>query len=294
MTIKPIINIHTVVSLNSLKYFKYFINNHIKKSSNKSQLRFYAHCTDYQAFQELAKNNTVEVFDSFAHPKNFPSGSIRELLRKWKTFFKISSKAAGSGGHLVGLNSIQNNLKKGEINIIADADTVMLFNKWDLEIIKLLNTYGVIGTPYEDIGGFSSGNSIYQTYKQKPNVVWMAMSPKFPWNQLSLDHKKNINIKIINNKLSRLYNLPVGYELVRDVGWRIPSFLEDNNIPYKSFVQIKPTSQAVQVIKTGIDYHEEYHLDGIVFLAHQRGSNQHPFRGNKISKSFYDACEGLL
>ena len=167
----------------------------------------------------------------------------------------------------------------------------MLLKNWDLKIIELLADYGIVGTPYEDIGGFSSGSSIYQTYKDKPNVVWMALSPKYPWSSLSFNHIKNKNLLINNEYLSELYNLPVGYELVRDVGWEIPLFLEENNIQCRAFKQIKPTSPKIKVLKTGIDYHEEYHLDDSVVLAHQRGSNHHPFRGNEISRTFYDACE---
>ena len=43
------ISVHTVVSSNSIKYFKYLVENYTKKKSSDSELIFYAHCTDNSA-----------------------------------------------------------------------------------------------------------------------------------------------------------------------------------------------------------------------------------------------------
>jgi hypothetical protein len=82
--------------------------------------------------------------------------------------------------------------------------------------------------------------------------------------------------------------------MVCDVGWKMPGFLAQYNIPYKVLKQVKPTSEEASAIKTGNDYHEEYQLDGTPFLGHQRGSHKHPFRGNEISESFYNACDSYI
>jgi hypothetical protein len=182
----------------------------------------------------------------------------------------------------------------GALDIIADTDTVMLQRDWDRAIAGLLETTGIVATCYEDIGGFSSGAGKVQTYKRKPSLTWFALSPKYDWRGLDPRPAKQRTIVIASDELAKLYNLPIGYELVRDVGWLVPAFLHENKIPFTVFDQIKPTSSASMALKTGIDYHEEYHMAGHPVLAHQRGSHKHPFRGNDISRSFYDSCDAYM
>ena len=38
------------------------------------------------------------------------------------------------------------------------------------------------------------------------------------------------NLKIVNKELSDTFNLPIGYELVRDVGWRLPIIIYEKII----------------------------------------------------------------
>ncbi|MEK9569976.1 MAG: hypothetical protein VW124_13275, partial [Paracoccaceae bacterium] len=195
--------------------------------------------------------------------------------------------------HSAGLSSALS-MTGGAIDVIADTDTVMLQRNWDRLVAEMLDKTGIVATCYEDIGGFSSGTGKVQTYKRKPSLTWFALSPKYYWRGLDPRPAKQSNIAITNDELSQLYNLPIGHELVRDVGWHVPAYLHENNIPFLVFDQIKPTSSASTALKTGVDYHEEFHLKGVPFLAHQRGSHKHPFRDNDISCSFYNSCDAYM
>lgn len=286
--------IHTIVSENSLKYFEYMDYNFRSLASDETRLSVVAHCLDEPSASYLSdKKNGPKVVKVYRETRHFVTTSFKERVRVLATKIGFNFRIAGSNGHSAGLSSALSMTGKG-IDIIADTDTVMLQPHWDLIVSELLESNGIVGTCYEDIGGFSSGNGKIQTYKRKPSLTWFALSPKFCWRRLDPSPAKHKNLPINDDETSKLYNLPIGYELVRDVGWRVPNYLEEYDIPFLVFDQIKPTSDQAMALKTGIDYHEEYHLDGMPFVAHQRGSHQHPFRGNDISQSFYDSCDEYM
>jgi hypothetical protein len=94
-------------------------------------------------------------------------------------------------------------------------------------------------------------------------------------------------LKIDNQYLSDIFGLPIGFSLLKDVGWELPFFLHDNQIPFKIFEHIKPTDSKSIVLKGAYPYHDEFHLNGIPFLVHQRGSMKHVYRLDSISRDFY-------
>lgn len=291
-----IINIHTIVAKNSLLYFYYMVKNYQSLASGDNHLKFIAHCLD-EATSIQIKNELPDcmVVKVYKEPKFFVIQTWRDTLRFLKAKLGIYTPMSGSNGHSAGLSSALSMVTPGlGVNIIGDTDAVILKKNWDIDLIQLLETYGILATCYEDVGGFSSGNGKVQTYKAKPNLTWMALSPIFDWAKFDPRPNKYKNIKIDSDSLSELYNLPLSFEMVCDVGWKMPSFLAQYNIPYKVFKQVKPTSDEARAIKTGNDYHEEYQLDGTPFLGHQRGSHKHPFRGNEISESFYNACDSYI
>jgi hypothetical protein len=185
----------------------------------------------------------------------------------------------------------------GDIHIICDSDTVVLAKGWDdyvrCELIdKML---GTMGATYEDVGGFSSGGGNVQTYKGAPNVVWMALSPTCRWRDLRAIPAKGDDIHITNEGQAKMYGLPIGYHVLRDVGWQIPEYLASRGITHVGWKQRKGTKDAT-VIKDLSDYHEEFQVtaDNVPFVVHQRGSLRHSYRGDRIGQNFYNTVEKYL
>jgi hypothetical protein len=290
---KKVIKIHVTVSKNSLPYYKYLVENFVLLSSGRNDLLFFAHCLDADSFHDLklhqATNTLIKVYKS---PKFFVCQNFRDKFWRIACYFGLYRAMRGSNGHAAGLNSSLS-LTGGAIDIITDSDIVMLTRNWDVWVVDTLKVYGIVGTSYEAIGGISSGSGFVQTYKDKPTLTWCALSDAYDWRHLDTAPEKSSNIKIDSPELSALYNLPVGFELVRDAAWKVPGYLSDRSIPYMVLKQVKSDAKVAH-IKSGESYHEEYQLDGVPILAHQRGSHQHVFRESAISASFYDACEAYL
>lgn len=258
------INIHVTISNFSFPYFEYMKQNYLN-TATKHKLIFYCYCLDDESYK---KSSNVSI-------------AIK------------AQPGTGTTGHCNGIKEALSNLKNtthDSIDIISDCDTVMLANSWDVITENILKYVGILGTSYERIGGYSSGNCDIQTYKNKPNATWIAMSKKYDFSKMDMKPDKGNHLIISNEELSELYQLPIGYKLLKDSGWQIPSYLKDNNIPYKSLVQEKPTDNA-KIIKTGDNCHEEYHLDGEPFLAHQRGSLSRGYRQHQLSKLFYNVLD---
>jgi hypothetical protein len=206
----------------------------------------------------------------------------------------MTDGGSGSIGHALGIRSILSNLKIGEINVVSDSDCVVLTRDWDHKITDLMREYKAIGTTYEDIGGFSSGDGNVQTYKRIPNFTWIALSPDYEWDFDAMCDK-NSNLLIDTPELSDTFNLPIGYELFREPIWKFPVYLRENAIKHYPLVFVRPTSENARAITTGEDYHTEYQLnDGTPFVGHQRGSLSKAFREHHLSKTFYNACENYL
>lgn len=202
----------------------------------------------------------------------------------------------GSVSHGLMLQHAVSMLDDGDIHLIADTDTVVLARGWDdyLRIQLLDKRIGVVGATFEDIGGFSSGSEPGQMFKKIPYTAFMALSPLHRWRDLDLTSQKNeANIPITDPTMSLIYNLPVGFTVLRDVGFRIPPYLHDHGINYTGWEQLKGSKTAL-VLKGLNDYHEEYHVEnGVPFVIHQRGSLRHPFREG-MSTAFYAAADAWL
>jgi hypothetical protein len=182
------------------------------------------------------------------------------------------------------------------INVLSDTDVAIVKRDWDVDLKRRMIVQGtqIYGTQLEAIGGFSTGSTLYQQYKKKPSTTWLAFAPNVSTKGLSMLPQKEEDLKITNEVLSRLYNLPVGFHLVRDTGWQIPKFIADNKLRYDVLEIIKPSSDQAVVLKGLSDYHDEFHDHGVPFLVHQRGSMRHFFRRDDHSKYFYDAIERYL
>lgn len=259
-----IINIHATVSSFSVPFYEYMRENY-SSMATKHAISFYCYCLDNESYNSVSNTST---------PIRVPDGS-------------------GTTGHCNAVRVALSNFEKTDpdsIDIIADTDTAMLVKGWDETTVDILKNVGVFGSSYERIGGRCSGSGKVQTYKDKPSFTWFAASKKYSFSAMDVTPEKGSNLQISNPELSALYNLPVGYELLRDTGWQIPSYLNNNQIPFKILVQEKPTDNA-KVLKTGDNYHEEYQLDGFPFMAHQRGSLSKAYRKHELSQKFYDCLD---
>jgi len=206
-----------------------------------------------------------------------------------------ADRQRGSFGHAMAINHMLKMTGDGSIHIIMDSDSVTLAKGWDTYINERFNysNLGCIGTRYEDIGGFSSGTSKFQTYKSAPNFIWMALSPRHYWGDLDAEPQKHIPIDITTEEMSKIYGLPIGYQVLCDGAWRLPEYLHKHKFTYEGFRQIKPSSQESVVLHGLSDYHEEYHVNGKPFVIHQRGSSKHVYRQG-VSKDFYAGADRYL
>lgn len=266
------INIHATVSDNSLRYFDYVCENYKGLAEDASRLRFFTYCLDTRAHRVLSADRRVEQSIAMEYGR-------------------------GSTGHAKSVDAAIANLVAGEINVISDTDIAIVKQDWDRIVTKLLlgeDGVGIIGVPYEGLDGFSSGSEKHQTYKNQPTTTWMAVSPQHDFSGLSVMPDKDNVIEITTEELSAIYQLPVGFTVLKDVGWQIPGFLHDHEIPYLTLDIIKPASAAAKVLKGCSPYHDEFQLAGEPFIVHQRGSMKHRFRIDPLSAGFYDACDAYL
>lgn len=261
-----IIRIHVPLARNAIPYYNYMRKNYASLCSSETKLEFYVH--------SIEGDLKVEADKQF-----------------------ICETSRGSNGHAIGITSALSQPVTEDIKVIADSDTVMLAKDWDLRLKILFSqyqNYGIVGTSYERIGGFSTENITRQAYKFKPTLTWAAMSPKYDFSKMMTMPAKHENVPIDTLEKSMLYNLPMGYELFRDAAWQVPEYLQDNKIPYVYLENFRPTQSQSLAVKSGNDYNEEFQLWGVPFVGHQRGSNKRAFRGCAESVGFYDAIERYL
>jgi hypothetical protein len=287
--------LHCVVCDNAIDYFKYLIANYRDLASPQAKIEIVAHCTDDASFRLVLEQKLADhAVAVHRRPEFYVYGNRVDVLNRIKLFLGGNPILSGSSGHSAGVNSAFKMTGGGKIDIIADTDTVIVYPQWDKLIEELLQTNAIIGTSYEDKGCFSSGGGQVQTYKSSPNLTWMALSPRYPFHQVDASHRLYRHEPIKTQEQADLYGLQVGEKLLCDVGWKIPAFLKEHNVSAKVFKQLKPGSPNCKVILTANDYNEEFQLDGVPVIVHQRGSRKHPFRTQPLSAPFYDAAERYL
>lgn len=274
------IHIHSSTDKSTLGYLQFMWDTMRRLANHPNKLSLTVHC--------LGPSATDRALELLA-------GDVRTINVGRPSWMKPDEPLAGSSGHAACVESALALTNDGSIHVIADSDTVMLAKGWDdyVRLRLLVDGIGLLGVTYEDIGGFSSGASASQTYKRIPNVVWMAMSPKYSWVDLKVQPFKGRDEAVTTPELSTIYNLPVGHRVLRDVAWQIPQYIHQRHIKYDGLPQLKPSKNAL-VLKGLNDYHEEYHADGRPFVAHHRGSLRHGYRSDKISKTFYDTIDTWL
>jgi len=259
--------IHIITSSKTMGYHDFCVNNHLSLADKPTEIEFLSHCMDEGCLSSAKRT----------------SGNS-----------KLTGGGTGSVGHALGIQSVLSNLAPGMINIVSDSDCIVLKKGWDTTIRNLMSEYKIIGSTYEDIGGFSSGSGLGQTFKRIPNFTWVALSPDFSWDFDAMCQKQDL-LLIDTQELSETFNLPIGYSLFREPIWKLPVYIRENKVKHYPLVFVRPTSGNARAVTTGEDYHTEYQLnDGTPFVAHQRGSLSKEFRQHHLSKTFYDACEKYI
>lgn len=269
------ITVHFTVSANSTSYLKYAYLSYINLARSRAGLNFHFYCLDFLSYI------TVKYWE--INCKHYFVG-----------------RASGSLGHANAIDYAIQKFDTKSINIISDTDVAVVKSGWDSDLFELFEArkLHVIGAQYENIGGFSTGASKVQTYKNKPSATWIAFSPLASRvaksENLSMKPHKEGNLPINSAFLSDMYGLPIGFELVRDVGWQIPKFIEQHNISSTVFEHRKPSHELAQVLIGSSEYHDEFHLNGIPFLVHQRGSRHKIYKVDSDSKVFYEAVDKFM
>lgn len=291
-----IMNFHVVVSKQTIPYFQYQMANVRHTADDPDRIFFYCYALDQETWENFSccpwVVKTMPVYQNvWAYRK--------KTLGEWITFltwlFLRKPRLVGSNGHAAGLAGMARTMEHivGH-HIVADVDTIMLQKNWDTKLIRMFEEYDLMGAPYEPIGGFSSGSAKVQTYKDFPTAVWVALKAGQPWQEMNWWPEKEANITINSKELSETYNLPEGYEVVRDVGWHLCPFAYERGLPALAFEHVKPSSSRVKVLKTDTDYNEEYQHEGDAWVGHQRGSSRNPFRQSDLSVNFFNAVENAV
>ena len=293
---EEILNVHVVVSEASHDFFEYQLGNYVETAARPGRLFFYCYALDEPTCDRYRSDRRLSLCAPvYANPRAYR----RKSWNDWKVFLRAMlmrrPALGGSNGHAAGLNHAGGVFARiAGHNIIADVDTVMLERGWDEHTVALLAEYDLFGAPYEDIAGFSSGDSKVQTYKAFACAVWVALAARVDFGAVDWMPAKERNVAIDSEELSRIYGLPVGYELVRDVGWELPGFVHARGLRHLALKHVKPSSPDCLVIRTGFDYNEEYQLEGAAMLAHHRGGSRIALRGNEMSNAFFDRVEEHL
>lgn len=197
----------------------------------------------------------------------------------------------GSVGHGTGLVKALQNAEPEHFNVICDSDTVVLQNGWDVWLRHKLLDVQVIGSAYEDIGSLCAGVGLEQCYKRSPNFSWIAFAPRCPLKKLDPLPSKHSNLTIDTEELSRMYHLPVGFSLLRDVGWRVPSWIKayDLKDDYLRNCRLQDEPGCEMASKSNELFKDK---DARLIVAHQRSSSKLKFMEGD-SKTFYE-CVGRL
>lgn len=287
------LNVHVVVDRKSVPYFVYLIQNFKHTAKRPERLRFHCYALDKISHKRFSIDDEVEVC-TYVPRRPDARAVIRAMgaKRRLKNFLKGQPILGGSGGHSLGLNAANWAMRKlNGHHVIADSDVALLTHDWDEKLIELFETYHVIGTTYEPEGGFSSGSGLVQTYKNFPNANWVALRSDMSLDEFNWMPRKNENLQIDTVERSTTFGLPLGYEMVCDVGWYFPEYCAKRGYSALSMEHVKPSSGKTQILMTNNDYNEEYWLFGRAFVGHQRGGSRHVFKQDPMSVAFYACVE---
>ncbi|MEM9296797.1 MAG: hypothetical protein AAGA64_00290 [Bacteroidota bacterium] len=214
----------------------------------------------------------------------------------WVQHLEFSQHNGGSGGHALAMHKALQVMKRDDINVLLDTDMVLLVKNWDLHIRNILEDSDLFGTSHLDYGLFGLGYGEVEDcqYGGVPNTSFFAMHPRHDFSDLDLTPDKSNILKIDSVELSLITSLPINTHCHRDTGWKVPFYVKEHNLRAKIVRHRKPRHHKCAILRNEMDYSEEFVLDNIPFVAHQRGSWKRPFRKDNLSREFYDAVELYL
>jgi len=251
---------------------------------------------------DLARDVDELEFNFYALELNAHGEQLLSILHKKLALeadrivvHRIEVPQTRSVGHGQAINAALTRIvtESKDINVLMDADSCIVARHWDVatNVMFSKTEISTFGTPYENPGEFSTGTGDIQTYKGIPNVIWMGLRPGVPWRDLDAMPMKS-DCPVLHGVQAAIHGLCDGTKLLKDVGWAIPGFIHGHNLQYVTMLHTKPTKPDAIVLKNlEWDYHEEYHLFGVPFVVHQRGSSKFTFRQPQKSAPFYDAID---
>lgn len=287
--------LHAVVCDNSIEYFSYMVSNHRAMASRHATISVIAHCTDPEAEKAVRASGLAEtIVPVYRHPSFFVVGSINYVPNLIKHLLGKPVVLGASSGHAAGLNSAFRLTGGDAYDVMADCDTVIVAPEWDVIVARALDEVGIIGASYEKIGGITSGDIDCQTYKDLPMLTWAALSPRADFRKFDASHRLLMRKPVRTTKQSAIYNLPVGWKVLCDVGWKLAPYLSRHSIKSATLTWVTPLSSEARVLGGTDNYHQEYHFGGEPFLVHQRGSHKYRFKSDELSRRFYRVAEQYL
>jgi len=257
-----VIHIHTAVVWNTIDYAYYMVQNAIDMAADPTKLRFSVYCLDKHAYEFVLSSSAFTELGVTVVPCVQPY------------------TGQGSAQHAAAIDQAISLFDPGVHNAILDGDTVLLRPGWDETIDGLFSTYDMVGVNYEPMLDDHA-------YQGTPTLAWIVIGKGTDLAGFSAAPAKGEPL-VIDYTTAVTYGLPVGSTMIRDTGWQLPKFAHDNGMKVLGLDVVAPT-----LFSPG-DPFLEYHLDGVPFVTHMQRSIRHPFRGDAVSRSFYDDCERFI
>ena len=273
------------------EYYYYFIDNLRKTTSNETQLH-------------------VKVITGPARGRGDLVLNDRQVRAIENTNVEVVR-----GDHLPNVGHSLNHLMsideqhEGDFTLISDIDVAIIKKDWDKDVMPLFKDFDVIGIPHEETKTFELGNGANNAHRPhgSPTIIWMIFKNNSIWKNLDFTHSKDEE-HCISEEESKLYNIPANSYLAKDIGWKIPKFLQENNI--KSHCLINLNRHSLQPRRIFADVPEnlpwgdgtnkqgwpcdEGYLGEIPLMLHQKLSQRWVFKQSNVSKVFYDKADEIL
>jgi hypothetical protein len=257
-------NIHVCVSSISFEYFKRMFQNYEKLKSSDYLLSWNFYCVDKQIFDYFDSQDAI-VYPVYGGQKGSDTHGKA---------FKLALQNMRTSG--------------GDFDVFADTDTMMVEKDWTATVEKQLQSVDIFATQFERVGSVCAGDGPIQMYKKLPALTWFAVSKKCDLSAMETSVDKQNHLLIDTEEKAKIYNLPIGFSVLRDTGWQIPEFIHNNHISYACLEMHKPNLDFVKVLSNKFTYSEENWIEGTErpFVCHCRGSCSKPVT-HELPTEFY-------
>ena len=282
---KKIVNINILTGVNpvNFEYFFYFIDNIRKLASGKHNINVSVLTGQGRGSRNVCSQDQIEKI-------------------------KTTGVEVVNGNHLFNLGESLNyllsidNQKTNDVTLISDIDVAIVRKNWDEYALEYLKKYDVIGLPNNEPTHIFEGSKTPDNahrYHNNPTVVWMMFNNSNIWKTIDFRPDKDNEIKV-KEQDAILHGIPNESYLAKDIGWRIPEFISNNNLKSYSFINAGLGRIHQSIIFDGITNNiswgdgksgfpcDEGRIDGLPFIAHQRLSQRWEFMKSPVSKLFYE------